>query len=54
MRDEIFLKMDDSLIANAMSSFSAPTGSSGVVTCLVSPLELVDSEEEDEDLGCGR
>jgi hypothetical protein len=53
MRDNKFLKMDDSLITYKVSSFSAPTGSSGVVTCLVSPLELVDSEEEDEDFWGG-
>jgi hypothetical protein len=55
MRDSKFLKVDDSLIAEAMSVFSAPPVFSGVVTCLVqsqkwpigfSPsLELVNSEE---------
>jgi hypothetical protein len=50
LRGSKFLKMDDSLIAEAVSSFSAPLVSSGAVTDLVGPSsELVDSEEEDED-----
>ena len=53
MRDNKFLKMDNSLIADAVSSFSAPIGSSSAVTCLVSPLELVHSKEEDEDFWGG-
>jgi hypothetical protein len=41
--------MDKSLIAKAVSSLCALPVSSGVVTDLVGPSELVDSEEEDED-----
>lgn len=44
-----FLKMDDRLIAEAVSSFSAPLASSGVVTGLVNPSsKLLDSEEDDD------
>ena len=63
MRDSKFLKVDDNLIAEAMSVFSAPPVSFGAVTCLVqsqkwpigfSPsLELVNSEEEDKDFKGG-
>jgi hypothetical protein len=50
LRGSRFLKMDDCLIVEAVSSFSAPLASSGVVTGLVDPsLELLDSEEEDDD-----
>jgi hypothetical protein len=50
LRGSRFLKMDDSLIADAVSSFNPPPASSGVVTGLVSlSSKLVDSEEEDDD-----
>jgi hypothetical protein len=50
LRGSRFLRMDDRLIAEAISSFSAPLASSGVVTGLVNQSsELLDSEEEDDD-----
>ena len=50
MRESRFLKMDDSLIFEAVSAFSSPHVSSGAVIGLVSPSsELVDSEEGDND-----
>jgi hypothetical protein len=50
LRGSRFLKMDDSLIVEVVSSFSAPPISSGAGKELVGPSsELVDSEEEDED-----
>jgi hypothetical protein len=51
LRGSKFLKLDDSLIAEAVSSFNASPASSGVVKGLVGPSsELVDSEAEDDDL----
>lgn len=50
LRGNTFLKIDDSLIVEAVLSFSAPLVSSGVVTNLVAPSSvLVYSEEEDDD-----
>jgi hypothetical protein len=54
MRDSRFLKMDDSLIFEAVLVFSAPHVSSGAVAGLVSPSsELVDSKEGNNDLWGG-
>ena len=63
MRDNRFLKVDNSLITEAVSALSAPSISSGVATDLIhslklligfSPsLELVDSGEEDGDFWGG-
>jgi hypothetical protein len=50
LRGSRFLKMDDRMIAEAVSSFSVPLASSRVVTGLVDPSsKLLDSEEEDDD-----
>jgi hypothetical protein len=54
MRDSRFLCMDNSLIAEAVSSFCAPPVSSNARTGLISPSsELLDKEEEDGDLRGG-
>lgn len=50
LRRSRFLKIDDRLIAEAISSFSAPLASSGLATGMVDPSsELLDSKKEDAD-----